>query len=214
MVASGDLVIVKALAGGARGVLAYAAPTASGELAVPVLLAGGQRALMLVVAADAEDDLAFPVQLVGGKRALVKAVAGAPVICNSCDPALSNTFTVTLANLAGDFAIYNGAHTVVYHPEFAYCGFCVWKTVTGTTLGVFLIPQVCPAPVDASYRWRIEIVHLVGGCLLRMYGNNIGETYACDPTGNYAYAVGDCADIGCVDTDSCPASSASTGVVT
>ena len=110
--------------------------------------------------------------------------------CNTCDPPIPDTLYVTFAGLAGDFAGYNGKHSVSWHDG------CAWKKDFG-------VPDDLPVlevwwQYFTAGKWAVNLA-LDGGCYKRWQKE--GGDQSCDPDGSYGEYT--CSDGGCADHDSC-----------
>ncbi len=106
--------------------------------------------------------------------------------CNDCDPRIPDTLYVTLSNLGGDFAQYNGTH------ELNWVGGCHW--VIEFTPEERLILDWS----DAAEAWDIVLNAAEVYCYKRWRH----EGDPCDPDVG-VYNEVECEDSFCSDTDSC-----------
>lgn len=115
-------------------------------------------------------------------------------VCNACDPPIPDTLYVTLDGLAGDFAVFNGKHTLVWLFD------CTWS-----------ISPVAPTVSlwwTAVAHWRVR-VGIVENCT-KDFGTIDEE---CDPVAVYPDEIL-CIDAGCDDGNSCEDSEGATCEVT
>ena len=145
--------------------------------------------------------------------AVFQAVECPDNTCNSCDPPLPDTMYVTYAGLAGDFAVWNGKHTIVWQDS--------TKAVTAHSTACWWGSGTCGAGngrVELGYNTSINcwtvflyppdtVAVGCGACMIRFDG----AAGTCDVTD--AYAQGYCTAVRCTDTDSCTDSAGATCVV-
>ena len=130
--------------------------------------------------------------------------------CNECDPAIPDTLYVTFAGLSGDFASFNGKHTLTWVGGYALG--CNWRIAPFGFGDGGLYYDVYNAP-DA---WRVWISSPedpshdpLRDCARHM---KMSADYPCDPTMD-CYVVYSCDSGRCFDTDSCADSAGATCVV-
>ena len=108
-----------------------------------------------------------------------------PGDCNACDPAIPDTLHVTLCALEGDFAPYNGDHTL------AYTSYCLWRV------------DLVGAWIELSYAgasWTVTLNVTRGtSCRKRWI---LGDIPGCTPQSAF-YVELDCLDHTCEDNESC-----------
>jgi hypothetical protein len=116
--------------------------------------------------------------------------------CNGCAPPIPDTLYVTFANLEGDFAPWNGKHTLTW-----YTG-CEWYD--DPTYALIPGPYIRLYWAGGNNRWRIWLVKRNEGdnpldCLILWQSDSTGNT--CAPSDDYSVTT--CWPVGCTDTDSC-----------
>ena len=115
-----------------------------------------------------------------------------PGDCNECDPAIPDPLHVTLCGLLGDFAPYNGDHTLIYTTD------CFWQLVIYSPF-----PTVA-AWITLTYvgtDWIVTLNVTRGtSCRKRWTATGEGEL-VCAPQG--VYDALDCLDDTCADNESC-----------
>ena len=119
--------------------------------------------------------------------------------CNSCDPAIPDTLYVTLSGLAGDFAAWNGKHTL------EWVSGCLWRC----TSPLIELRWYAPGPWYVIFGSTVD-----AGCTC--CAAFCGSSSACVETGSYTHwdaSACECRDSGCNDTDSCENSVGATCVV-
>jgi len=116
--------------------------------------------------------------------------------CNACSPPLPDTLYMTFAGLGGDFAAYNGKHTLTWLYE------CRWQ--------------------DAGLHVNLNYVNLAGVywyAQLWLNGTCIkdwvqGDDFPCEPlSADHGYVEYTCTQGGCLDGNSCSLSIGATCVV-
>ncbi len=114
--------------------------------------------------------------------------------CNGCSPPISDTLHVTLCGLRGDFAPYNGDHTL------RYIFYCLWWLGVGQAF--------IRLEYDAgNTRWIVTLDKIPGtSCRKRWEKADAG---GCTPEGGL-YTELDCLDDTCLDHDSCEDSAGAT----
>ena len=125
--------------------------------------------------------------------------------CNECDPAIPDTLYVTFAGLSGDFASFNGKHTLTWVGG-AWLG-CYWHE--DLDVGPWLYYR------SAVHRWHVGISPPEdpgGDPLFNCFRHwQMSADYPCDPTESYVYYS--CDSGRCYDLDSCADSAGATCVV-
>ena len=115
--------------------------------------------------------------------------------CNDCDPPIPDTLYVTFAGLAGDFADWNGKHTLTW----VYA--CTW---------VYNFPT--EPYLHFSWGGDYWAVYLVLEPPCNIQFRRYGHEYMCNPD-VAGYTQCNCTDATCEDTDSCEDSAGATCVV-
>ncbi len=190
-IGNGEYGIVGRTTAGDIGILPIGSITATGQYGLPFRTTDGGIALMRVKPVDADAQFAFAGRLVGGEIGLF-APWPIGIACNDCDPLLQNEYTVFLSGLYGDFASYNGMHTLTWT---TYPSGCLWTDgapdLNGPGIHLWW---------DPTYDlWRLALlpIHNVSYCAV---GWTLGSD-PCAPTGVGVFYL--CLDSACVDTDSC-----------
>jgi hypothetical protein len=117
--------------------------------------------------------------------------------CNSCDPSLPDTLYVTLADLGGDYAAYNGTTAV------EWVSGCYWRDHAGfIRLEVFY----------ASGYWYVELQHADNPTARKQWRTEGDRYVPCDP--NLTYVEGTCTGAAYfTDPDTCALSAGATASV-
>ena len=122
--------------------------------------------------------------------------------CHDCYPSIPDTLYATFSGLSGDFAAFNGKHTINYQsPDWASgCTWCSRDDASGSNDWVALVMRV------GVGHWQL-IVHVVDNCS-KVW---ISTPVTCDPTGSYS--ENSCTDTSCADGASCENSAGATAAV-
>jgi len=179
------------------------------EYIQPALTTDGKTVAMRVAPTIiATGEIGLPSLLTDGNLALVDGVL---IECNDCNPRVLDTYTVTFAGLAGDFAPYNGAHTVNWA-----LGQSAFPVADCTLLKTFAAGTFIDLTVGQSALGRSLVTLQVGvlNCNAK-WTQTAPPPNACDPrVGAYTPLAGNCVDAGCVDMTSCALSAGATCAVT
>ncbi|MFH0980480.1 MAG: hypothetical protein V2A79_02945 [Planctomycetota bacterium] len=203
-IGNGEYGIVGRTTDGKRGILPIASVTATGQLALPFRTTDGSIALMRVAPADADAQFAFPGRMTDGGIGLFKPYPTTPSItCNSCDPPMQSEYTVFLSGLMGDFATYNGMHTVMWDADPPHerepCAWVKWFGTPGSNpyLELYYEPV---SGYPGHYQWTLFLQH-ADDC--NIYWATAPDPDPCTPTDDLFDILVRCVDTGCADTNTC-----------
>ena len=156
--------------------------------------------LHTVVAAASE--YAIDVLNIVGNEYGWSTISGNP--CNACNPPIPDTLYVTFAGLAGDLAIWNGKHAVLWWSE------CFWRLTSNPPNDY---PQVTIVYYysGGAWRWIVTAAAVAGTRCAKSFANT-GSPDTCHPE-LASYSEYTCLDTNCTDTDTCADSVGATCVV-
>ena len=175
--------------------------TAADQYALPVRATDGGLALVRVTPAEGDAQLGVPARTSDGQIAALFLADGTFISCNSCNPQLDATYTVTLTGVAGDLVDIDGAYTVTWVSH------CLWQFDDGN----ILISLIWVTAVTTA--WQVSIGHIGVANCHKSWETPDGTSDDCDPTAD-TFAETSCEDSGCDDVDTCEDSITATCVVT
>lgn len=144
------------------------------------------------------DYIHFPGKMTEAGQELCEHCIG----CNSCEPALSWRYTVTIAGCGGSFAVYNGTWSLRWY------GGCTWRIQDGILSSVELLELYWTGTA-----WQVRIITydpINSGTYFKIWEGGAGR---CDPAGTFAESSCNCDPYYGCTSGSCESSAGATCVV-